>query len=375
MSKRVILSVTSDLITDQRVNRSASTLKDMGYNVLVIGRKLKGGNEMPPRRFRYIRLKLKYEAGFLFYASFNLRLFFLLLSKPVDILFSNDLDTLLPNYLVSKIKRVPLIYDSHEYFTGVPELEGRKFVKGMWKKIESWIIPNLKNAFTVNDSIAKLYKEEYGTHFSVVRNVPMMNHDDFPEKSILRRSLNLPVDRKIIILQGAGINIQRGAEEVVEAMKYLKDCLLLIVGNGDVLPNLKLMVDQEGLNDSVWFIPRQQSKELGKYTRSADLGLSLDKDTNINYKYSLPNKLFDYIQAGIPLLASDLPEVKKIVEQYEIGEISPNHDPLSLSKIIFNMLHDENKKALWQAKLKIAADELNWEKEKSKFFKIIYQLD
>ena len=374
MSKKILISVTSDLVTDQRVNRSACTLKDMGYDVLVIGRKLKNGEEMPARRFRSLRIKLRFETGFLFYASYNFRLFRILLSKPADILLSNDLDTLLPNYLISRWKNIPLIYDSHEYFTGVPELAERPFVKGVWKRIERWIIPKLKNAYTVNDSIARLYKEEYGTHFSVVRNVPMKSFDISSDKRQLRKFLDLPLDQHIIILQGAGINIQRGAEEAVEAMKYLQDTLLLIVGNGDVIPQLKINVLKEGLGEKVKFIPRQQSKDLIKYTKAADLGLSLDKDNNINYRFSLPNKLFDYIQANIPILASDLPEVKKIIENYSIGMISPNHDPESLSKLMFLMLNDVVKRKEWEINLKIAAEELIWEKEKIHFQKIIDHL-
>ena len=374
MSKKILISVTSDLVTDQRVNRSACTLKDMGYDVLVIGRKLKNGEEMPARRFRSLRIKLRFETGFLFYASYNFRLFRILLSKPADILLSNDLDTLLPNYLISRWKNIPLIYDSHEYFTGVPELAERPFVKGVWKRIERWIIPKLKNAYTVNDSIARLYKEEYGTHFSVVRNVPMKSFDISSDKRQLRKFLDLPLDQHIIILQGAGINIQRGAEEAVEAMKYLKDTLLLIVGNGDVIPQLKIYVLKEGLGEKVKFIPRQQSKDLIKYTKAADLGLSLDKDNNINYRFSLPNKLFDYIQANIPILASDLPEVKKIIENYSIGMISQNHEPESLSKLMFLMLNDVVKRKEWEINLKIAAEELIWEKEKIHFQKIIDHL-
>ncbi|MFM8758438.1 MAG: glycosyltransferase, partial [Methylophilaceae bacterium] len=114
----IIISATSDLLTDQRVNRTASALKESGHKVLVIGRRLKGSRALPSRRYRSVRFNMLFQRGPLFYVFFNLRLAWYLLWKKTDVLYSNDLDTLPANFLVSKIKRLPLIYDSHEYFTG-----------------------------------------------------------------------------------------------------------------------------------------------------------------------------------------------------------------------------------------------------------------
>ncbi len=352
------------------MNRTASTLKEAGYKVLVIGRRLPGSIDMPGRRYRCIRFNLWFNKGFLFYALYNLRLFWYLLWHHADILLSNDLDTLPANYLISRIKKIPLVYDSHEYFTGVPELMHRKRVRSIWKKAERIILPKLIYAYTVNDSIAKIYHDEYGVKFDVIRNLPESGRNPKRNKILLRRELGLPPDRFIIILQGAGINIQRGAEEAVLAMQYLDDSLLLIVGSGDVLPLLKKLVIEKGLNEKVRFEGKKHPGELALYTYVADLGLSLDKDTNINYRYSLPNKLFDYIHAGIPVLASDLPEVKKIVETYQIGRISPTHDPEQLAAMMKEMLNDTRANEEWKKHLATAAEKLNWESERNKLISI-----
>jgi glycosyltransferase involved in cell wall biosynthesis len=373
--KRIIISVTSDLVTDQRVHRAAATLKEAGFRVLVIGRRLPDSRELPGKKYRCRRFRLWFHKGPLFYANFNIRLFFTLMFESFDLLLSNDLDSLPANYLASKLKGCPLVYDSHEYFTEVPELVHRPKVQRFWKKIESMIVPKLKYAYTVNESIADLFRKEYNVDFKSIRNVPEPHRLPLRDKVILRREFGLPVEKHIVILQGAGINIQRGAEEAVMAMQYMENTLLLIVGGGDVIPQLKSIVKENGLSDKVRFEGKKNPNELVLYTHSADLGLSLDKDTNLNYRFSLPNKLFDYIQAGIPVLASDLPEIKRIVERYEIGRICPDHDPVSLAKLMKEMLEDEQQRDHWKKQLPIAAEELNWDKEKKKFIEIFRNIE
>lgn len=370
MAERIIISVTSDIVTDQRVQRAAGTLKEVGYQVMLVGRVLPDSIEMKGKRFRLKRFKLWFNKGPLFYLNYNARLFWYLLWHQTDILLSNDLDTLPANFLVSKIKRIPLVYDSHEYFTGVPELSHRPRVRAIWKRIESFIVPKLKYAYTVNSSIAQLYQDEYKVKFHVIRNMPEVKFQIRTDLDIIKRELRLPQDKSIIILQGAGINIQRGAEEAVQAMQFVENAILLIIGSGDVIPALKLMVVELQLSEKVKFEPKKSPSELFLYTLCADIGLSLDKDTNLNYRYSLPNKIFDYIQAGVPILASDLPEIKKIVEGYDIGYITPDHQVKSIANLMNRMIEEKEKRLTWLKNLKIASQELNWDQEKNKLLQI-----
>ena len=374
MAQRILISVTSDLSTDQRVNRTATTLKEAGYRVLVIGRSLKTSTEVSPKRYRTLRFKLWAEKGPLFYALYNIRLFWFLLWHHADILVSNDLDTLPANFLASKLKKIPLVYDSHEYFTGVPELINRPKVQGIWKKIERYCLPKVDYAITVNESIARLFKEEYNKDFSVIRNVPLITKPFLNDRETLRKELGLPASKKIIILQGAGINIDRGAEELVESMTYLPEYLLLIIGGGDVIPDLKKIVLEKNLQNQVWFIPKQPIEILRKYTAACNLGVTLDKANNINYKLSLPNKLFDYIHAGVPVLTSDLPELKSIVIGYNIGKVCPDHDPKNISNMIMEMLSSDEQIKTWEENTAIAAKELNWDKEKEKLLSIFKKI-
>lgn len=359
--KRVILSVINDLVTDQRVNRTAGVLTELGFEVLLVGRRKFDSPVMTEREYETFRMRLLFEKGPWFYAEYNTRLFFLLLSRPADLLVSNDLDTLLPNYLVHKLKHVPLVYDSHEYFTATPELVDRPRVQRIWKWIEKSIVPKLKDCITVNASIANLFEKEYKVPFRVVRNIPNApKHKETPT----REELNLPADKKIVLLQGSGINIQRGAEEAVEAMQYLENVLLLIVGGGDVISLLKQKTNELKLQEKVKFVSRQTPEKLAGYTRNADLGLTIDKDTNINYRFSLPNKLFDYIHAGVPVLATPLVELKSIIQKYQIGAFIENHNPEHIAATIKAMFDDEKLLAEYKQNTARAAADLNWETEK-----------
>jgi glycosyltransferase involved in cell wall biosynthesis len=305
-------------------------------------------------------MRLLFEKGALFYAFFNVRLFFFLLFRKSDVLLSNDLDTLLANYLVSKIKGNRLVYDTHELFTEVPELTSRPKVRAIWLRIEKWIFPKLKTVYTVNHSIADIYTKKYNVPVKVVRNIsPKWTATSLKTK----RELHLPEDKHIIILQGAGINIDRGAEEAVEAMKSIENAVLIFVGDGDVIPQLKAKVVADGLEEKVAFFGKKPYQELMQYTFHADIGLTLDKDTNPNYKYSLPNKVFDYIHTNTVIVASNIFEVSNVVNRHEVGLIIDEVSPKAISKAINTLIEDEARLNQYKANCSNASDIENWEKE------------
>ncbi len=367
MGKKVIVSVINDLVSDQRVHRTCSTLHEMGLEVCLVGREMRKSVELEPRKYKTHRMKLYFEKGALFYAEYNFRLFLYLLFHNYSILHSNDLDTLLANYLAKKVKGGKLVYDSHEYFLEVPELVSRPKVKNAWGRIERFIFPKLKHVFTVNKSIADIYEKQYGVVLKIMRNVPVaQNKTNVSIKS--RAELGLPEDKRIILLQGAGINVDRGSEEILTAMQWI-DAVFLIVGTGDVLPQLKEMVKSLKLESKVFFTGRVPFQKLMEYTAVADVGVTLDKDTNLNYKFSLPNKLFDYIHADLPVIASNLVEVKRIISEYKVGLVLSNHNPKEMAREISEFLQNETLFSQTKINTLKAKSLLNWEVEKQVLIK------
>jgi glycosyltransferase involved in cell wall biosynthesis len=362
MKRNIFISTSNDISTDNRVNKVAVLLENLGYNVEWIGRELKGSVSLN-RSYGTRRMKLWNSKGGLFYAEFQIRLFFELLFRcnRTSILLSNDLDTLLPNFLISRFFGIPLVYDSHEYFCGVPEIQGR-WVQRIWLAVERFIFPRLDHIWTVNHSIAELYFKDYGKRPNVFRNIsPKPNI-----KSIRREELGLPAGLKIAINQGSGMNINRGLEEAVEAISGMEGWMLLLVGGGDAIPKLKSMVRNQGLSEKVRFIDRVPYSKLLQYTQVADVGLSLDKDTNINYRFSLPNKIFDYIHCNLPVVTSKVVEVKSIVEDYKIGQTVEPEDIPALRQA----LREVSSKS-FESNLQKAQKELNWEQEQ-KVLKAFY---
>lgn len=352
--KRIFISVTNDLSTDQRVHKVASSLFNKGYSVFLVGRK---GKRLQLRSYNCHQLNVCFNKGFLFYLEFNIRLFFFLLFKKFDILLSNDLDTLLPNFFISKIKNKPIVYDSHELFTEVPELLNRPFVKYIWLCIESFCLPRIKYSYTVSDSIAAYYRSKYKINMFVIRNFPITLEIPSAKKN---------KKEKIIIYQGA-VNRDRGIQLMILAMKYV-DAKLYIIGGGDLLFNTKKFVTAQNLDDKVVFFGKRNFNELFSITKTADLGLSFEEDTCLAYRYSLPNKIFDYVNAEIPVLVSDLPEFKKIILQYSIGSVIQSRKPIAIANQMKFLLSNSDKNL--HSKIKLAKKEFSWSKEEKKLFSI-----
>ncbi|MBR5982839.1 MAG: glycosyltransferase [Bacteroidales bacterium] len=353
---RIFVSVINDMTNDQRVNRICNTLCDMGFDVVVLCRKLKSSAELEPCKYKVKRFHLLFNKGFLFYASFNLRIFFYLLFHHCDLLLANDLDTLLGNALVSKLKRKKLYYDTHELFTELPELQDSGFKKKIWLWIERRCIHRPVATYTVCDSIANYYNDKYDLDMKVVRNLP------------ISKEIQSYENRENILLYQGALNMGRGIELLIEMMKHFPDYKLYIAGKGYMDSDLKKLTANLNLTDRVVFTGNLRFDELHKLTSRAKIGFSVEQGESLNYKYALPNKLFDYIQAGTPVVCSDFPEMRAVVEEYAVGEIFAGHDAESLAALVKNMLDNDAKLIEYHDNCIEASKVLNWENEQ----KILY---
>jgi glycosyltransferase involved in cell wall biosynthesis len=223
----------------------------------------------------------------------------------------------------------------------------------------------LRFVFTVNDTIAEIYSKKYKVDVRVVRNVPVFHP---LEKRKTRAELGLP-EGFLVILQGAFMDKDRGVIEAVRAMKYLPQVHLLLVGAGEEWEAAGVLREQLKLASQITILPKQPFEKLRQLTASADVGLTLDKAVHNNYLFSLPNKLFDYIHAGIPVVASPLPEVQKVVLDHGIGAVIVDWDPEHIAQTIRTVL--DQPKATFTTNLHQAASRFQWAHEAEVITRIV----
>lgn len=357
-SKKIIVLVSNDLSTDMRVYKTCNSLHNAGFSILLAGRKRKNSRPIEDRKYPCKRFNMLFEKGVLFYFIMQVRFALLLFFHSFDAVYANDLDTLLPAAIIGKLKGKKVIFDSHEYFTEVPELAHSPIKKKIWKWVEKQCVPLCDVCITVNHSIAKLFNHEYNNKWLVLRNVPEKLNLNAAKS---RKELGMPEDKFIFILQGSGINIQRGAEEMAEAIKNSdSNVMLYIIGGGDVIPYLKQYVNNHHLQHKIIMLDKMPYQQMIEFTANSNCGVSLDKDTNINYRYSLPNKLFDYLMAGIPVLAGKLVEVEKIITQNHCGWLLQNINEKELSHLIKQIINNPNDYQLKKQNAEKAGKTMSW---------------
>ncbi len=355
--KRIICTVTTDLNFDQRMTRICTSLAQAGHEVLLVGRALQHSPALLPQPFRQKRMQLFFNKGKLFYLEHNLRLFLFLLFSPFDAVCAVDLDTLLPGFFVSKIKGKTCVYDAHEYFTEVPEVVDRPMVKKVWEAVARSVVPKLRYAYTVCDSLAEIFYEKYKTPFAVIRNVPFRKQQ--PER---KKAATPPF---VLIYQGV-LNEGRGLEETIEAVGQMEGVECWLVGEGDLSARLRGMVAEKGLQRKVLFHGRVAPTELAELTKRAHLGLNLLKNKGLNYYYSLANKAFDYMQAGIPSLCMAFPEYKKLNEKHATFLLLEELSPGAIVKTIERLRKEGDCYLQLAENNKQAAKVLTWEEEERK---------
>ncbi|MBR1517500.1 MAG: glycosyltransferase [Bacteroidales bacterium] len=351
---RIAVAVTNDLIADQRVGRTCSTLFENGYSVILIGRQLDDRQPLL-RPYPCRRMRLLFRRGFLFYAEYNIRLFLRLLFLRFDMAYANDTDALPACLLAAKLRRKKVFFDAHELFPEVPELCGRRRVKQFWQRIEDICIPRVDAMITVCQSIADIYSRRYGISVGVVRNLPVM------ESHLPTTPLSPPA----ILYQGA-VNIGRGIDHIIDAMQFLPDCQFLIAGIGDQYEMMQAYARSKPWHDRIHFLGRLSPKELHELTPQATLGVCLLEPRGLNYYFAFPNRIGDFIAAGVPLLATDLPEISRVVQTYGVGYTIGYQKGEELAMLIANAMKDWN--ALpdkeKQTRFEKARHDLDWNKEK-----------
>lgn len=342
------------------MDRICRALVAAGHHVTLVGREKKTSPPLTEKPYRQHRLPLHFEGGKLFYLEYNWKLWRWLRKQSFDALNSVDLDTLLAGYLATRNSQ-KWVFDAHEYFSETPEVIHRPLVRKTWQRLARWLVPKTDVCYTVGAELAKIFQQEYGVKFGVVRNVPWK---DEPQNSVTSPATDAPKSKEKIILYQGMLNHGRGLETAMEAMRLLPpDFTLWLAGNGDIAAKLQsssVDLQEQGRVRFLGFVPMAELPEL---THQAWLGLNLLDAVSPSYYYSLANKCFDYIQAGVPSVQMDFPEYRALQDTYHCFVLLPTLNATKLASLIQSVAADPTAYHRLLANNQRAATDLNWERE------------
>ncbi|MEZ4906560.1 MAG: glycosyltransferase [Saprospiraceae bacterium] len=364
---KIVFCITNDPVTDRRMNRICSAVAEFGHEVELIGVDRSRKIDQLPTDFKITKIKPLFKKSFLFYAEYNLRLFFILLFRKMDIVSSADIDTVLACKTVSTLRNKKIVFDAHEYFSEVPELKGKKIKKGIWKSIESCCLPAINSNYTVSESLADIYNTISGKIYKVIRNVPSMaEFEDFKNKSYENNEI------KLLSYVGA-LNEGRGIEQMIYALSKLPNRFKLqIIGGGPLEEKIDEIIKQLHIEDRIYLKGWVSPQDIPGLLKGSFLGFNILMDDSINYQVSLANKIFDYIHLGIPCISTDFKEYQKINQKFDCLYLINNNEADSISNFIKNI--EEDKEEYYRKKVNCAdaAEILNWESEKIKLKEIYF---
>ena len=289
----------------------------------------------------------------MFYAEYNTRIFFYLLFKKADAICAIDLDTILPCLSVSRWKKIPRIYDAHELFTGLKEVETRPPIKKFWTSIEKKAVPKFKFGYTVSESIAEEFNRRYEVNYAVIRNLTKLREFNSSRSS-----------EKFLLYQGA-VGEARAFEYLIPAMKWI-NTKLVICGDGNFMDQLKRLIKDNAVEDKVELKGMLSPDELWNIAQKATIGMGLAENTGINQYLALPNKFFDYIHAGLPQIAMNFPEYIKMNQQFEVAVLVNDLNPERIADTVNNLMDNTVTYQRLRENCLKARQILNWQQEEKK---------
>ncbi|WEK34370.1 MAG: glycosyltransferase family 4 protein [Candidatus Pseudobacter hemicellulosilyticus] len=351
--KHLVFTVTNDLSYDQRMIRICSSLANAGYRVTLVGCRQRHSLPLEQRSFRQRRLHCFFRKGKLWYAEYNFRLFWYLLFIRMNLICAIDLDTIFPCYWVSRLKRIPRVYDAHELFCEMKEVATRPAIHRAWKWVEHHTVPYFLQGYTVNELIAMEFRRMYGVKYEVVRNVPIARPLEIPAKP-----------EKFILYQGA-VNEGRCFETLIPAMKQV-DARLIVCGDGNFMEQALDLVRTHHLEEKIIFEGRILPEALRAYTEKAWVGITLCDREGLSIYYSLANRFFDYLQCGVPQLCVDFPVYRELNNQYQIAVLIDDLGADSIARELNNLLNDEQLYGLLQQNCLTAREIFTWQEEEKK---------
>ncbi len=349
--EHITICSTSFAEYDRRMQRIADVLIDDGYDVSWVCRSK--SKLIANKKVRLVVVHPMFSGGVLFYFWYNVLIFIKLIFSKSSLIYAVDMDTVLPCYVACKLKKIKLVFDAHEYFSEVPELQHKKLKQRIWEYLANSICPKIKNNITVSSSLAELFEKKYQTPYTLIRNIP------FSKKKISQSQ-----NKTDIVYLGV-INQGRGIELAIQAMPYFPDKKLTIIGGGDLMKEMERLANKLEVNHQVSFLGFVAPEKIHQILSDAWIGINMLDNLSLSYYYSLANKFFDYANANLPSVNMDFPEYRSLMSEYKTGVLAQKYDLSSLKEAIQKLENPVFYKKCVENCIE-AKKHWNWEKESKK---------
>jgi glycosyltransferase involved in cell wall biosynthesis len=378
------MHVVNERHSDVRVMRASTTLAEAGFAVSVVDLVVKRAAPLEenvgnvcmkhlivPNWHSARRFELWF---FIITVKIFILSIFRLIQEHADIYHASELTALPACFIVSRLLRKPLIFEIYDLQFPVP-YTGVAFWRRMGPYLYALLLPHCAEVIVTSPLHAQEIRKRYSVPaITLVRNIP--RYQVVKKSDRLRKHLGLSPNTRIAIYQG-NISSDRGLDILIHAASFLeRDTAIVIMGKAKqaTLTHLEALISKEGMTDRVKILPPVPYEELLDWTASADIGLTvLPPDFSLNTQTLLPNKLFEYLMAGLPVLSSELDAVADVIKTYDVGQIVHSHTPSDVGRAINTMLADRTALTrMHQNALHVVQENLCWEKEKEQLI-LLYQ--
>jgi glycosyltransferase involved in cell wall biosynthesis len=366
----IAMVVLNTFTQDARVSKEAASLVEAGHRVTVYALWAAGlhAEESSAEGYRVRRIRLRsreiHRIPFAAWAELLPRFAIALRRQPPDVVHAHDLNALIPGWLAARLFHAGLVYDSHELFTEQhpPGRPPHPWRKAAWQRLEAALIRRTQAVFTVSPSIAGELAVRYAISSpQVVHNCPRLAR--LHPQGALRAWLHLPAETPVLMFQGALVE-GRGLETCLQALPALPNAALVYLGEGALRPRLQRLAEEIGVSHRFYLPGNAPMAQLQNLARDAAIGLCLTENTCLNHYYSLPNKLFEYLMAGVPVIASDFPEMRRVVVDSRAGAVADPADLPAVIAALQSLLADPQRLAtMSQAARQAAETRYHWQHE------------
>lgn len=289
------------------------------------------------------------------------------LKEKPTVCHGHEVQGAFPAWIVAKITKTPFVYDAHELECHRSGRIHTTIYGKLLRKTVKFLLKKANGVICASSARADVMLNEYG-----ITQRPTVIMNVTPQEGILRgpdavSPFNKEIaDLKIVVYQGV-VTPGRGLDVLVESLKHLpQNVHLLVVGDGAAMKAMEDIAISNSNQHRLCMVGRVPFEQVESYMRLAHVGVVIYQNTCLNNYLCAPNKIFDYCSVGVPVVGSDFPEIKQIINEFEVGDVFDPDSPESIASAIMKVLESNKKHALMKENAIKVKNSINWEQQQDR---------